>query len=125
MTPDPVTPQEVIVPANSTAESSEEPSLITSPEEIEGLHIIRALLREHVNPRRVFMRDAQSYCAILLDDNNRKPICRLRFNNTQRLVIGLFNDTKEEERIPIESVDDLYNYADRLKASVLMHLPTN
>lgn len=121
MTPDSPSPQEVIVPA--AANTNEDPPLVTSPEEIEGLHIIRAILREHVSPRRVVMRDAQSYCAILLDDNNRKPICRLRFNNTQRLVLGLFNEAKEEERVLIESVDDIYNYADRLKVALFTHLP--
>jgi predicted type IV restriction endonuclease len=55
-----------------------------SPEEIEGLHAVRAILREQVNPKRIVMRDAQSYCAILLDDNNRKAICRLRFNNASK-----------------------------------------
>ncbi|MDO8369794.1 MAG: type I restriction endonuclease [Candidatus Nitrotoga sp.] len=60
--------------------------IITSPEEIEGFHIIRAVLRDVITSRRITMRDAQSYCAILLDDNNRKPICRLRFNNTSKLA---------------------------------------
>lgn len=122
MTPEPVTTQEVIVPASTPSTSSDEPQVVTSPEEIEGLHIIRAILREQVSPRRVVMRDAQSYCAILLDDNNRKPICRLRFNNTQRLVIGLFNEAKEEERVSIESLDDIYNFADKLKAAISVHL---
>jgi hypothetical protein len=68
------------------------------------------------------MRDAQSYCAVLLDDNNRKPICRLRFNNTQKLRLGLFNVDKDEEVMNIDSVDDVFQYADRLKATVLLHL---
>lgn len=114
---------EVIVPlANSQA--TDEPTIVSTEEEIEGWHIVRAILRDQVSPRRVFMRDSQSYCAILLDDNNRKPICRLRFNNPQRLMLGLFNEAKEEERVVIESVDDIYNYSDKLKSTVLMHLPT-
>ncbi|GFO64113.1 hypothetical protein GMPD_20320 [Geomonas paludis] len=88
--------------------------VITTPEEIEAFHVIRAILRNVVPTRRVFMRDAQSYCAILLDDNNRKPICRLRFNNSQKLSVGIFNDKKEEERIAIESVDDIYEHSDKL-----------
>jgi hypothetical protein len=97
--------------------------LVTSPEEIEGLHIIRSILRGVVSSRRIVMRDAQSYCAILLDDNNRKPVCRLRFNNTDNLALGLFNDKKEEERVALGDLDDLYNHAERLKATVLFHLP--
>ncbi len=68
------------------------------------------------------MRDAQSYCAILFDDNNRKPICHLRFNNTEKLAIGLFNSKKEEERMPLENLDDIYNYAAQLNTTVLSYL---
>jgi len=96
-----------------------EVQVFTSQEETEGFHIVRAILRCVIKPQRIFMRDAQSYCAILLDDNNRKPICRLRFNNTEKLSLGLFNDKKEEERIALESVDEIYSYAERLKAAVI------
>lgn len=93
----------------------------TSPEEIEGFHIIRAVLRGVVTPRRITMRDAQSYCAILLDDNNRKPICRLRFNNVTKLALGLFNG-KDEEKVSLSDIDDIYNHADRLKETVLSYI---
>lgn len=102
---------------------SEEPHVVTSEEELEAFHIVRAILRGNVSSRRIFMRDAQSYCAIILDDNNRKPICRLRFNNVQKLQFGVFNDKKEEERFPIESIDDIFNYADQLKATLSGYLP--
>lgn len=91
----------------------------TSPEELEAFHSIRAILREVVPSKRVFMRDAQSYCALLLDDNNRKPVARLRFNNTQRLRLGLFGANKEEEVVDISSVDDIFNHAERLKETVI------
>ena len=68
------------------------------------------------------MRDAQSYCAILLDDNNRKPICRLRFNNSQKLKLGIFNAQKEEEQVALESVDNLYDYAEQIRSTVTSYL---
>jgi len=94
----------------------------TSLEELEAFHLIRAILRDVVAPKRVFIRDAQSYCAVLLDDNNRKPICRLRFNNTQKLRLGLFSTDKEEEVMSIDVVDDVFKYSDQIKAAALMHL---
>jgi hypothetical protein len=103
------------------AEQPTEPRVVTVTEELEAFYAVRAILREIVPSKRVFIRDAQSYCAILLDDNNRKPICRLRFNNTQKLRLGLFNESKEEEQISLESVDDIFNYAERLKATVLSY----
>ncbi len=104
-------------------EQESESGIVTSPEEVEGFHIVRSILRGVVSSQRVVMRDALSYCAILLDDNNRKPICRLRFNNTEKLAIGIFNEKKEEERIPLNNLDALYEHADRLRATVLQHLP--
>lgn len=102
----------------------EEAQIVTTPEEIEGLHIVRSILREVVSPRRIVMRDNLSYCAILLDDNNRKPVCRLRFNNTGKLAVGIFKADKTEERFALEQIDDLYSHAERLKATVALHLPT-
>lgn len=93
-------------------------AIVTSPEEIEGFHTVRAILHGVVAAKRIVMRDAQSYCAILLDDNNRKPICRLRFNNVQKLRIGVFDAQREEAQYPIESVDEIFNFAEQLRATV-------
>jgi len=122
MTPD-VTPVPE-VPIIQTIIEPITPQVITSPEEIEGFHIIRAILRDVVAPRRITMRDAQSYCAILLDDNNRKPICRLRFNNTAKLVLGLIVD-KDEEKMALNGIDDIYEHGERLKAAVLPYVQEN
>ena len=65
------------------------------------------------------MRDVQSYCGILLDDNNRKPICRLYFNGTSK-ALGFF-DTDKESRVSLAHMDELYKYADRLRATVARH----
>ena len=79
----------------------------TTVEEVEGFHIVKAIVREVVDPRRVFMRDTKSYCGVLLDDNNRKPICRLHFN-TAKKRIGVFDENKNETEIPITDLDDIY-----------------
>ena len=102
-------------------EETVEPQVITTSEEIVAFYAVRAILREVIPPKRVVSRDAQSYCAILLDDNNRKPICRLRFNNIQKLCLGLFNEKKEEELFPLNSVDDIFSFAERLKTTVLSY----
>ena len=99
-----------------------EPVIVTSSEEIEGFHTVRAIIRDLVPTKRVVMRDAQSYCAILLDDNNRKPICRLRFNNAKKLKLGFFNAQKEEEQVSLESVDDIYNYAEQIRTTVASYV---
>ena len=76
--------------------------------------------------KRIILRDRQTYCGILLDDNSRKPICRLHFNGSKK-YIGLFDNQKDqrerlaEERVLLEHMDDLYRHAERLKATVIQH----
>lgn len=89
----------------------------TTEDEHEGFHLVKAILRRTVDPKRIIMRDTQSYCGVLLDDNNRKPVCRLHFNGKQK-YLGLFSADKTEERIPIASIDDIYIHADRLKETI-------
>jgi hypothetical protein len=108
--------------AKPPSQSDAQTQLETSLEELEAFHLVRAILRDVVSPKRIFIRDAQSYCAVLLDDNNRKPICRLRFNNTQKLRLGLFNANKDEEVMSMDSVDDVFRYAEQLKGAALLHL---
>lgn len=91
-------------------------SVVTTPDETEAFYIIRAILRENLDVKRVTLRDVQSYCGVLLDDNNRKPICRLFFNTGQK-YIGLF-DTGQQERVHIDQLEDIYGLMDRLKATV-------
>ena len=63
------------------------------------------------------MRDAKSYCSIFLDDNNRKPICRLFFNTRQK-YLGLFDENKNCTREPIENLNDIYRFADPIRDEV-------
>lgn len=95
----------------------DEEKVVTTEEELEGFYIVKSILREVISPTRIVHRDTQSYFGILLDDNNRKPICRLHFNRTQK-YIGFFDETKKEERIAIDDLHDIYNFADRLKATI-------
>ncbi len=124
MTPDAVSAPVVaaaIVESPEVNVAGAAPQVVTSAEELEAFYAIRAMLREVVPSKRIVIRDALSYCAILLDDNNRKPICRLRFNNPEKLRLGLFNEKKEEEIVALNSIDDVFNYADRFKATVVLY----
>lgn len=101
--------------------SDRESRIQTTEEELEAFHVVKAILRQTVEPSRVNQRDAVSYFSVLLDDNNRKPICRLYFNNPENKRIGLFDHAEEgraEEKIAIAAVDDIWQYADRLVATV-------
>lgn len=104
------------VPA-TTDPATDEAKVVTTEEEREAFFIVKAILREAVDPKRVAMRDAQSYCAVLLDDNNRKPICRL-YLGTAKKQLGMFDAEKKEERVTITELQDIFKFAERLKLTV-------
>ncbi|MGG5753533.1 type I restriction endonuclease [Zafaria sp. Z1313] len=98
-------------------ELQESDGIETTLEELEGFQIVRAIVCSDVKPHRIVHRDAKSYFAILLDDNNRKPIARLHFNRSQK-YIGVFDANKAETRHPLSSLDEIYEHTDVLRASV-------
>ena len=102
--------------------SIETPSdgIITTEEEIEGYLIIKAILCKSIDPSRVTMRDTKSYCGVLLDDNNRKPICRLRFNTANKYLGIIMDADKKEEKLPLENLDDIYKHAEAIKAAAAL-----
>ena len=106
--------QESAVPAK---EEEEENKIVTTEEELEGFRIVQAILRRKVTKDRIVGRDTQSYFGVLLDDNNRKPLCRLRFNSSKK-YLGVFDKDKNETKIPIESVDEIYSHEDLLLSVV-------
>ncbi len=106
--------------AEDVACSKTDPLIETTIEELEGYQIVRAIVREVIPASRIAHRDTQSYFGVLLDDNNRKPICRLHFNRTQK-YLGLIEADKSEKRVPIESLDDIFSYAEALRAAAIRY----
>lgn len=78
---------------------------------------MKAILRESVDITRIFLRDTQSYCGIILDDNNRKPVCRFYFSEN-KLRIGLFDSSKKEVKHDINSLDDIFKFSKELKETI-------
>ncbi|TYR35821.1 restriction endonuclease [Sphingobacterium phlebotomi] len=98
---------------NNTTSAEPESLVVTTQDEIDGYLIVKSILRKEIEVGRVFMRDNQSYCGILLDDNNRKPICRFYFNSN-RLRIGLFDKEKKETKYDLNELDDIYHYSEHI-----------
>ncbi len=101
--------------------ASKERLIDTSPEEMEGFYIVKSMLRKYVDPNRITFRDAQSYMAILLDDNNRKTICRLYFTSTKKKV-GTLDVAKKEVFLEIKDLDQIYQLEEAMKATVGTYL---
>lgn len=85
----------------------------TSEEEIEEFLIVKSILRQRIELKRISYRDAQSYFSIILDDSNRKPICRLYLNGNKKFI-AIMDENKKEVKNEIQSLDDIYNFSDLL-----------
>ncbi len=112
------------VPALSSEDEEEisnPEEIVTTEEELEGYHIVKSILRSTIYLSRVAGRDVKHYYSVLLDDNNRKPICRLRFNAASKKYLGIFDENKNEEKILLNSLDDIYSHADKLKRTALFY----
>lgn len=107
--------------ANATAELAPSPASKTTEEEMDGFRIIRAIAAQRVDSKRIVIRDASSYCAILFDDNNRKPIARLYLNGSKKRI-GLFKE-KFEDKVDIDSIEDIYKFGQRILETLDEHLP--
>lgn len=108
-------------PTSAQPEEKAGPTVVTTAEELEGFYIVRAILRSQTAAERIVHRDAQSYFAILLDDNNRKPICRLNFNG-QKKFITLFDEAKKETRHELGSLDDIFSHSEALIKTLASYL---
>lgn len=101
-------------------QATAEEKVITTQEELEAFMIVKTILRQKVPVARVAYRDAQSYFAILLDDNNRKTICRLYLNGSKK-YIGTFDENKKETKIEVTSLDDIFRHSGQLLTTVENH----
>jgi len=101
-------------------EQIEESKIITTEEEIEAFHIVKSILRTKVQLERISSRDTQSYFGVLLDDNNRKPICRFHFNGTNK-YLGIFDMERKETKVLLNNIDEIYLYSDQIIAAALMY----
>lgn len=103
--------KEIIEPIDKTQET---PKIITTEEELEAFYIVKAILREKIPTERIAHRDTLSYFGILLDDNNRKPICRLHFNSANKYLELFHNGKDKGEKIGIDSLDEIYDYKQQI-----------
>lgn len=102
-------------------EISEDGDVTTTEAELEAFRVVRAIVCSEVPVARISGRDSKTYFAVLLDDNNRKPVARLWFNRSKK-YLGVFDKNKNEARLPVSSAEDIYEHADLLRKTVSSYL---
>jgi predicted type IV restriction endonuclease len=112
------TPVDQTLAAPSPTDEKEAASkIVTTEDELEGYHIVKAILSQQIDPKRVVIRDTINYCNIVLDDSRNKTICRFYFNNPSKKMLGLFDADRKEEKYSISVLTDIYQYAEKIKST--------
>jgi hypothetical protein len=90
-------------------DENEKNSIITTTEELEAFYIIKSIIRNILPSERIFYRDQQQYFTVIIDDNNRKCVCRLYFNSDKTKFI-----TIDDVKYKINCLDDIFLYTEQL-----------
>ena len=89
--------------------------IVTTEEERQAYMIVRAIVAAEISLDRIVDRDTKSYFGVLVDNSNRKPVCRFHFNGKSKKYLGLLDEHKVETRHEIERLEDIYQYAEQLR----------
>lgn len=96
---------------NSNTSKKDDNEIITTPEELESYTICKIVLKDTIPLNRLFYHDNKSYFNILLDNNIRKWVLRVRFNtNGMKIELNDEKHTVYELNEPI----DIYNYSESI-----------
>ncbi|ADY54676.1 Restriction endonuclease, type I, R subunit/Type III [Syntrophobotulus glycolicus DSM 8271] len=87
--------------------------IVTTLEELEYFFAIKSVLKDVVDPSRIFHRDTESYFGILLDDNKLKWICRISLNSAQKSIM-IPDESKRPVRVQVSDVNDVYKLQQQL-----------
>jgi len=101
--------------------SEAEDKINTTQEELQGFMIVRAIAAQVCPVTRITSRDAQSYFAILFDDNNRKPVVRLHFNGKSKFI-SVFDTEKNLVRHDIDQIEDIFQLSEPIRSVLTSYL---
>ena len=87
----------------------------------EGYKVVKDILHAVVDVSRVSKRGTKNNCSIILDDNNREPICRL-WVNKDKVYLNVFDEKEKEMRYRIRSFEDIYAFAEEIKETTQRYL---
>lgn len=106
---------------NAQSQDSQDTSKELNDEENQAFYIVRGILLENsgANLNNICPRGTEkaAYCAVLLDDNKNKWICRLYLKYANKYI-----ETPNATKLPIKSLADIYKYKNELVESLKMRL---
>jgi hypothetical protein len=94
--------------------ASDDNGIVTTEKELESFYIIKSILREVVDPKRIAYKDTRSYFGINIDGKVTKTICRIQLSD-QKKSISILDAKGQEAKTAINSLDEIYGLSAILK----------
>lgn len=109
-----VAPESLNIDVTSTEEYDTTIDKIhTTDEELESYYIIKAILREIIEPARLTYKDTMSYFGVLVDNKVTRWLCRIYLKENISYVI-IPNESKENIKHQIDTLNDIYKLSEEL-----------
>ena len=97
-----------------------EKGIVTTQEEIDAYNIVRSILRQYVDVKRIQYNDYKSYFTVNLDGSTWWWICRFYLGKRKKQICFPQENYRSNEWVEIESIDDLFKHDDMLKKGLYM-----
>lgn len=102
-------------------EQEEENKIVTTFEEMSAFAIVKSILRKSIDVSRIAYRDTESYFGVLIDNNNRKWVCRINLDSKNKHII-ISDENKKGIRHELSTLDDIYDLENELIESASKYL---
>lgn len=98
----------------------EEKGIVTTQEEIDAYNIVRSILRKSISADKIVYKDFKTYFAVGVGNASYWWGCRLYFGSRKKNICFPTEGYKSQEKVEIETLDDIFKYADRLEQTFEM-----
>ena len=117
---------QVIAEQDENIESTEKQSdgVVTTQEELDAYNVIRSILRKNIDASKIVYKDFKSYFVIGVESASYWWVCRLAFGTRKKTIYIPTDDYKSTEKIDIDTIDDIFKYADKIEACGQLALTT-
>ena len=105
----------------SEAPVEETSRIQTTADEMQAFFIVKGFLIPHFSPDRIVFKDNETYCTILIDNNVRRWICRMRLEGQKKSVSFPATESNPESTVVIDGLSDLYGLKERFEEAALKH----
>lgn len=95
-----------------------ESGVVTTQEELDAYNIIRSILRKSIDAARITYKDYKTYFVVNLDNSEWYWICRISIGARKKRIGIPVDKYKSCDWIQIDSIDDIFKYADKLEESL-------